>query len=134
METRDERLDEAQLRNMSTAELVRHALDEAKLLAKAEVLHAKQELKQELTQAKMTGVLFGAAVATALSGLTLLFVALALVLPLAEPLAAVVVGGGLLAVAAVCAVMGLKGLPKKPLPKTQERIKKDFAITREQLA
>ena len=74
--------EQEQLHGLSTADLVRHALEEARLLAKAEVLHAKEELKQELGAAKTAGILLGACATLALTALSVLFVALALALPL----------------------------------------------------
>ena len=41
--------DQEQLRQMSTADLVKHAVDEARLLVKAEVLYAKRELREEIS-------------------------------------------------------------------------------------
>ena len=118
---------------MSTSQVVRTALEEARLLVKAEVLHAKAELRDELKKARTSGILFGAALPLALSGVTLLFVALALALPLAEPLAAVLVGVALLLVAGLLAFLGVKKVPKKPLQHTQSRLKEDYTLTREQL-
>jgi uncharacterized membrane protein YqjE len=129
----DERLDEQQLRQLSTVELVRRALDEARLLARAEVLHAKQEMKEEIAQAKVAGILFGVTLTLALSGITILFCAIVLALPIAEWLAALIVGGVLLLVAAALGAAGVKRLPKKPLNHSQERHKTDVSLTREQL-
>ncbi len=129
----NERLDAERLRAMSTSQVVRTALEEARLLVKAEVMHAKAELRDELKKARTSGILFGAALPLALSGVTLLFVALALALPLAEPLAAVIVGVGLLLVAGALAFLGAKKVPKKPLQHTQARLKEDYTLTREQL-
>src|SRR4051812_41419733 len=72
------------LLNLSTPDLVRHALEEAKLYAKAEVLHAKRELQDELKAAKIAGAMFGVAAVLALCGLSVLFVSLALALPMSQ--------------------------------------------------
>lgn len=133
MESVEAKMDEAQVRNLSTVQLVKHALTEAKLLARAEVLHAKHELKEELVAARTAGILLGACLALALSGLAVLFVAVALVLPVAAPIAVLLVGAGLLVVAGVLGMTGFKRLPKKPLARTQERLKRDFRLTREGL-
>jgi hypothetical protein len=130
----DERaLDEA-LRDKPTAELFRHALEEVRLLARAELLHAKHELRDELKAAKRTGILMGAGAALALSGVTLLFVALAGVLPLAFPLAALLVGIVLLGAAATAGWLGYRQMPRQPLPRTRERLMADLNLTREQFA
>jgi uncharacterized membrane protein SirB2 len=133
VESLDERLDEEQVRRLSTTELVRRALDEARLLARAEVLHAKQELREEIRAAKASGILLGAGGVLALSGITILFTAIAMALPIAEWLAAIIVGVVLLLVAGALGLAGVKRLPKKPLARTQERIKQDVTLTREQL-
>jgi len=133
MEPEEQKLDEEQLHRMGTADLVRLALDESKLLIKAEVLHARRELEQELRQARTGAILLGIALVSGFAGIAVLFVALALALALPEPLATLVVGVGLLVIAGASAVAGARGLPKKPLPKTQDRLKHDLSITREEL-
>src|SRR5207244_3914132 len=124
-ELRVENVDTERLRSMTTGELVRHALDEAKLLARAEVLHAKEELRDELARAKLTGALGGAAVALLLSAVSVLFVLVGIALPFKEPVGLLIVFGALLVVAAGCAFMGWRALPKKPLRHTQQRLKDD---------
>ncbi len=130
----DARLDESQLREMTTGDLVRHALDEAKLLARAEVLHAKQELREELKAAKTSGILLGAGFVAALCGLSVLFVALALLIPIREWLAVLLVAVVLLGAAGASAYVAIGKPSKKPMNRTQQRLKKDLAITREQMA
>lgn len=132
MEASEQRLDEQQLRAKSTAELVRHAVEESRLLVKAEVLHAKEEMRAELRAAKRGAILAGVAVTAALCGLSVLLVALALVLPMAEALAALIVGLVLLFAAGLGAFLAYKSVPRKPLARTQERLKKDFLFAREQ--
>jgi len=122
------------LRNLSTADLIRHALEEAKLYAKAEVLHAKRELQEEVRAAKRAGIFFGIAGVLALTALSVLFVALALALPMAQALSALVVGLALLAVGGVCALLGRRALPRKPLPQTAERLKFDWTLAKERFA
>lgn len=121
-------------RHISTGELIRRALDEAKMLAKAEVLHAKQELKDDLQAAKRAGIFLGAAFVLALSGLSVLLVALALALPLPHGRAALIVGAVLVVLAGVGGFLGVQRLPKAPLAKTKRRIQTDIAVTRERLA
>jgi hypothetical protein len=133
VDSQDQRMDVAQLERLSTGELIHHALEEARLLAKAEVLAARQELKAEISSAKTSAVLGGAALALATGGLSVLFVAVALVIPLAEPVSAVIVGAALWVLAGLLGYAGFKSLPRKPLPRTQERIKEDVKLTREQL-
>ncbi|HZN91267.1 MAG TPA: phage holin family protein [Myxococcales bacterium] len=129
----NERLDEQQLRSMSTSELVRLALGEARLLARAEILHAKQELKQELKAAKTSGILIGAGGGALLCAVAVFLVAVALAIPISEPLAVALVGGVVLLAGGGAVLTGIKTLPRKPLPMTQERLKRDVAIARERL-
>lgn len=128
-----ERLDRMQLEGLSTAELVKHALAEARLLAKAEVLHAKKELKEELKAARTSGILLGAGVVLSLLALSALVVALGLALPLGPVLGVSLAGIFFLAVAGVLASAGVKKLPKQPMPHTQARLKADLTLTREAL-
>lgn len=134
MELESERLERDQLRTLTTAELVRHALTEARMLAKAEILHAKKELREEVKAARTSGILIGAGAVLALCGLPLLFVALALALPLVNhQLGNLLVGLVLLALAGTLVMVGVKKLPRKPLPHTQDRLKTDLTLTRETL-
>lgn len=133
MELESERLERRQLESLSTAELVRHALDEARLLARAEVLHAKKELREELKAARTAGLLLGAGGVLGLMGLAALFVMVGLALPVAQWLGVLLVGVFLLLLAGGLALAGYKRLPKKPLPHTQERLKTDLTRTRETL-
>ncbi|MBN1210580.1 MAG: phage holin family protein [Myxococcaceae bacterium] len=133
MELESERLERSQLETLSTAELVRHALAEAKLLVKAEVLHAKKELREEVKAARTSGILLGAGLTLGLCGLAALFVAIGLALPLSPWLGVLLVGAAILLIAGGLAFFGVKRLPKKPLPHTQERLKADFDLARETL-
>ena len=129
-----ENVDNERLKAMSTGELVRHALDEAKLLARAEVLHAKEEMKEELARAKLSGVLGGAAFALLLSALSVFFVMIGIVLPMKEWLGLLVVFAALLVIAASCALFAWRALPRRPMDRTRDRLKEDVALTREQFA
>ncbi len=99
-----------------------------------ELLHARLELKEELLRAKSAGILLGSCVGLLICGISVAFVGLALALPIAEPASAFIVAGFLLGVAAVCGIAGYRGLPKRPMQKTQQRIKEDLALARERLA
>ena len=133
MELESERLERSQLESLSTAELIRHAIEEARLLARAEVLHAKKELREEVKAARTSGILLGAGGVLALVSLAALFVAVGLALPVAQWLGVLLVGVFLLLVSGGLAFAGFKRLPKKPLTHTQERLKTDIARTRETL-
>ena len=133
MEIESERLERRQLESLSTAELVRHAIDEARLLARAEILHAKKELKEEVQAARTAGILLGAAGVLALVGLAALLVAVGLALPVAQWLGVLIVGLVLVLAAGGLGLAGKKRLPGKPLSHTQERLKTDVLRTRETL-
>lgn len=133
MELESERLERSQLESLSMAELIRHAIEEARLLARAEVLHAKKEMREELKAARTSGILLGAGGVLALVSLAALFVAVGLALPLAKWLGVLLVGVFLLLVGGGLAFAGFKRLPKKPLSHTQERLKTDLERTRETL-
>jgi len=126
--------EQQQLQAMSTPALMKQAISELRLLVKAEVLHARLEFEEELREAKSAGILLGCCLALLLCGLSVAFVGVALALPLAEWLAAFIVAAVLLVIAAVCGALGYRRLPRKPLQKTQQRLKEDLAITREQFA
>ena len=133
MELGEERLDEAQLRNMSTVELVRHAMTEMKLLVRAEMLHARTEMKQELREARNAGILLGLAVLLAPAGVAVAAMAIVLAFSAEQWLAALVIGVILLLLAALLAFFAVKRLPKKPLARTRDRLKLDWMLTREEL-
>jgi hypothetical protein len=128
-----ERLERSQLESLSTAELIRHALAESRLLVKAELLHAKKELREELKAARTAGIFIGAGALLLLMALACLFVAAGLALPLGEPWDVLVMGVALLAISGLLLFLGIKRVPKKPLPHTQERLKMDYQLTRETL-
>lgn len=133
METRVERV-ESHDRELSTAELFRRALDEAKILARAELLYAKQELRGDLAKAKTAGVFLGIGLTLGICGLSALFIALAALLPLDLAPSAAIVGGALLIIAVVCAFLGIKRIPRKVLSQTQLRLKADVTFAKETFA
>ena len=133
MELGEQRLDEAQLRNMSTPDLVRHAMTEMKLLVRAEVVHARAELKQELREARNAGILFGVALFLAPAGLGIALMAIVLALPIVQWASAVVLGLVVLLLAGLLVFLAVKRLPKQPLARTRDRLKLDWMLTREEL-
>lgn len=133
MELGEQRLDEAQLRNMSTVELVRHAMTEMKLLVRAEVLHARTELKEEVKEARNAGILLGIAIFLAPAGLAIALLAIVFALPVAQWLSALVLGVLMLVLAGVLTLLAVKKLPRRPLARTRDRLKLDWMLTREEL-
>jgi heme A synthase len=120
-------------KSLSTNELVRRAMTEARLLAKAELLHAKVELAHEVKAARVSGLCLGAAAALALVTLTLLLTAAADALALPLWAGALLVAGIVLVLAAVCAAVGWTRLPKKPMRHTMERLSLDLEELEEHL-
>jgi len=133
VELGEQRLDEAQLRNMSTVELVRHAMTEMKLLVRAEVLHARTELKDELREARNAGILLGGAVFLAPVGLAIALMAIILALPEPRWLPSLILGVVILLLGGLLAFLAVKKLPKQPLARTRDRLKLDWMLTREEL-
>ncbi len=126
--------DRRQLRSLSTPELIRRALDEAKLVARAEWLHAKQEMRGELKEAKAAGILLGSAAVLAICALAVGLVALGVALPMSAVAGLLVVFGAVLLIAAVLGLIGYRILPRKPLPRTQERLREGFSLTKGRFA
>ncbi|HEY6463597.1 MAG TPA: phage holin family protein [Polyangiaceae bacterium] len=116
-----------------TGELVREAIDEIRELVQLEVALAVDGAKGDLAKAKTAGVSLGAAAALAICAITMFFVALAAAF-IPMWLAALVVGGGLLLVAAVLAAVGWRALPRKPLAETRARLESDVKQLRERIA
>lgn len=120
-------------KDLSTNELVRRAMSEARLLAKAELLHAKVELAQEVRAARASGVFLGGGAALALVGLAMLFVAGAGALALPLWAGALLGAGVAFVLAALLAAVGWTKLPKKPMRHTMERMSVDLEELREHL-
>ncbi|HEX5748512.1 MAG TPA: phage holin family protein [Archangium sp.] len=120
-------------KDLSTNELVRRAMSEARLLAKAELLHAKVELAQEVRAARASGIFVGGGAALALVGLALLFVAGAAALALPLWAAALLAAGVAFVLAAVLGAIAWTKLPKKPMRHTMERLSMDLDELRQHM-
>jgi hypothetical protein len=121
-------------RQERTAELFREAIDETRELARLEVVLAKEELWAELHSAKLGSITIGAGAAAAVSGVTMCLVACAMAFRM-EWLAALIIGGILLVLAAALALGGYAALPRRPLlGETKERIETDLKRLRERVA
>lgn len=120
-----ERATQAARANASTRELVREAIDEARELVRLEVLLAKDELKEELAQAKGAGVAFGVAGVCSMLGLALVLVALALVIKISA-VPAFIIGLVLLASAGLGGYIGRTMMPKQPLGEARQRAFSDL--------
>ena len=120
-------------KELSTNELVRRAMSEARLLAKAELLHAKVELAQEVRAARAVGIFAGSGAALALVGLAMLFVAGAAALALPLWAAALLAAGVAFVLAAVLGAVAWTKLPKKPMRHTLERMSMDLEELRQHI-
>jgi hypothetical protein len=123
-------------RQLSNRALLGEITGKATLLARKEIELAKAEIREDLrAQLGMVKALSVAMVA-ALLGVNLLFVAGVLALALTMPgwLAALIVGGGLLLIAAIAAYLGWRRLVTNPLAKTRQTLKEDMQWVKERLA
>jgi hypothetical protein len=117
----------------SIPQLVREALDETKTLVKLEVELAKDEVRQELQDAKRSAIMFGVAAVAALLAAAMMFVALALAI-FPGPVPALIIGAVLIAAAAILGFVGYKKVPKKPLERTRRRLETDAQVIKEGMA
>jgi uncharacterized membrane protein YqjE len=116
-----------------TGALLREAIDETRTLMKLEVALAKQEVKEDLNDIKMSGIALGAAGVLGIVGLSML--ALGLVLAIAATWAcALLVGAAFLLLAVVAAYVGYSKLPRKPLERTKKRLETDLQQLNEHVA
>lgn len=120
-------------KDLPTNELVRRAMSEARLLAKAELLHAKVELAQEVKAARASGIFVGGGAALALVGLAMLFVAGAAALGLPMWAGALIAAGVAFVLAAVLGAIAWTKLPKKPMRHTMERLSMDLEELRQHI-
>jgi hypothetical protein len=121
-------------RQERTAELFREAIDETRELARLEVELAKEELWTELRSAKVGAITMGAGAGAALSGVTVCLVAIAMAFH-REWLAALIIGGILLVLAAALVLGGYAALPRRPLlGETKERLEADIKQLKERVA
>lgn len=118
---------------MSTAQLVKEAIDETRQLVKLEVELAKDEVRQELADAKRSAIMFGVAAVAGLLAAAMMFVALALAI-FPGPVPALIIGAILIAAASVLGFVGYKKVPKKPLERTRRRLETDTQVIKEGVA
>lgn len=117
----------------SIAALVRQAIAEARELARLEVALAKQEVLRELSAGKKAGASFGVGTVLAISGFTMLLVAIALAF---SPtwLPALLVGVIALCLAGLAGLLGYKAAPKRPLAEIRKRVETDVNLLKERTA
>lgn len=133
MNAESERLDRENLERLSTTDLLKHALDEVRLLAKAEILHARKEFKEEVASAKTSAILLGSGVFLAAIALSALVVALGLLIPVAPALGVAIAGGVFLIAGAALVYFGVQSITGNRMHHTKERLQNDLHLTRESL-
>jgi hypothetical protein len=123
-------------RELSNRALLGEITGKASLLARKEIELAKAEIRADLQAQVGTIKAFGVAATTALLGLNLLLVAgvLALGLKIAAWLAALIVGGALLVIAAIAGYVGWRRMVTNPLALTRKTLKEDVRWMKERLA
>lgn len=115
---------------LSTVELMKETVEEARQLLKTEVALAKDELDQQIDAAKRVAIVMGVSMSAALLGLAMLLVAMVLrIAP--RPLTALITGLVLLLIAGIAALFGYLARPKQPLPMTRERLAADAKLLKE---
>jgi len=120
------------LPQVSSTELVREAMLEAKELVKLEVALAREEVKREVLATKGAAIALGVGTALLSVGLSLVLVSLALAL-FPGPIPLLVLGLILAGGAALAGSAGMKLLPKKPLAETLRRLETDIETVKEHL-
>jgi hypothetical protein len=121
---------------LSMRKLVGEITSKAYLLARREVDLAKAEIREDLrSQLTMVKAMAAAAVA-GIAGLSVLLMAAVLGLALVIPgwLAALLVGGGVLALAAALALYGWSRRLRNPLDATRRTLREDLQWAKERLS
>jgi hypothetical protein len=123
-------------RTLSTRELIGEITEKVALLAKKEVELAKAEIKADLEAELSTAKGLGVAALGVVLGLNMLLVALVLALAAYMPawLAAVLLGGALLAAGGIVAYVSWTRRVTKPLAVTRKTLKEDVQWAKERLA
>jgi hypothetical protein len=132
MEPLESRAEQVPPLPVSSVELIREAMDEARQLIILEVALAKEEVRREAVATKSAAIALAVGAAVLVVGLSLLLVALALAI-FPGPIPSLVLGLILLAAAAIAGVAGVKLLPKKPLGETRRRLETDIENVKERI-
>ena len=128
--------DGASARELSNRELIKEITGKVSLLAQKELELVKAEVRADLKAELTTVKALAVAVVAALIGVNLLFVAPVLALALVIPgwLAALLVGGLILIVAALVGWIGWRRHVTRPLPLTRQTLKEDMQWVKDRLA
>lgn len=120
-------------RDLRTTRLVSLAMDQVKHLARAEMLHAKLELKQDLAQGVISAGFGIATIVFVSAGVAALFLTGGFALPLVPWASALVTAGALFLLALICAAIAWFRIPKDPLHRTRKRLSEDLEEMQEHL-
>lgn len=118
---------------VSTPELVKQVLGDARELMSLEVRLAVQEAQSEVLQLKQAAIVAGISAALTLLGVGTLLLAIVLALG-GTPLDALIVSAVLLLGAGIGAFYAYSVVPKTPLAKTRQRLKNDVTHLKEHVA
>jgi len=123
-------------RELSNRALIREITEKVSILAQKELELAKAEIRADLTTELTTIKALGVAAIAALIGVNLILVAPILALALVIPgwLAAPLVGGAILIVAAIVGYIGWRRHVRAPLSLTRQTLKEDMRWVKERLA
>ena len=123
-------------RGLSNRELIGQITAKASLLARKEIDLAKAEIRADLQAQVGMAKAFGIAAIAALLGVNLLLVAVVLALATSLPgwVAALIVGGVVLAIGAVMGYVGWRRMVTNPLALTRQTLKEDMRWVKERLA
>ena len=132
MHSMDPQIERVAPPEVSSTELVKEALDDARQLIRLEVELAKEEVRREVAATKSAGIAIGVGAVALIAGVSLLLVALALAI-FPGPIPSLVIGVVLVIGAAAAGFAGVKLLPKKPLGETRRRIETDIETVKERV-
>ena len=118
------------------ADLIREALGETRELVRIEIALAREDMRNEVRSAKVSGIALGAAAALFVSAFTMFMVAIALATGTRGTgwIVALVIGGILLAAAAVLGFSGWRAMPWAPLTPTRDRLQASVEQLKERVA
>lgn len=118
---------------VSTVDLVKEAVGEARVLLRTEFALAKEEIRREMTGVRISAISFSVTAVLAFLGVSMLLIAWALAF-FPNPIPSLIAGGVLLAGAAIAGLVGYRSVPKRPLEDTRARLETDVQIMKERLA
>jgi hypothetical protein len=117
----------------SNVRLVREAIDEARDLVRLEVALAREELSEEMGRARGGMIAFGSAAVLAMAGFTMLIATIAFAAGRSW-LCALLIGAGLIVLAAGLGLLGWWIVPHSPMSATRARLESGLNDIKERIA